>query len=242
MKVVLLSDIHANLEALDAVIRAVEKEKPDRIVCLGDVVGYGPDPDACVERIAGFADVTLCGNHDEAARGDGEVADFNPEARDAILWTRRVIRPQTVERLQEYALIAVEEGWMGVHATPEAPGKWEYLMTGADIRRNLEILPTPVCFVGHSHYPGVYARTEDGDILEHRTVEVRLTEKNRYLINVGSVGQPRDGDPRAAYGIFDTEKRVYTLKRVAYPIPPVQRKMVAAGLPAKLIERLAMGF
>jgi len=242
MKIALLSDIHANLEAFEAVMRRIGEANVDRVVSLGDVVGYGPDPDACVDRIGTIADIRLCGNHDQAALAETDPADFNEDARNAILWTRRVIAGQTAEKLKSYAMLCVEEAWMAVHATPEAPARWEYLMTGADIRRNLEIIPAPVCFVGHSHYPGIFERTKTGEILEHRTTEIRLAEGSRYLINVGSVGQPRDGDPRSAFGLLDTDAGVFRLLRTEYPILPVQQRMAAAGLPPNLIDRLAMGF
>lgn len=242
MKMAVFSDVHANLEALEAVIEAIQSEKVDRLLCLGDLVGYGPDPDTCVEMVLDVADTTLCGNHDQAAIGELDIKDFNPDAREAILWTQKQIQTKTKESIRNLITVFLEEEIMAVHASPAAPQKWEYMLSGADFKRNLDILPVRICFVGHSHVPGIYIRSNSGEIMEEKSGEVRFEQGEKYIINVGSVGQPRGGDSRSCYGLFDTSKKRFELKRVSYPILPVQKKMAERGLPQTLIDRLAMGF
>jgi len=241
VKIGIYSDVHSNLEALETVLEALDRERVDRTLCLGDLVGYGPNPNECVTRVMQSADDILAGNHDHAALGLLSLRDFNNSAAEAMEWTWDVLTPVSAEFLGRLPLTVHLGKTMAVHATPDAPEEWNYIQKEADIVRNMEILETHVCFIGHSHIPVVFVRNEKGEILIQDASEIRIREGSSYLINVGSVGQPRDGDPRAAYGIFDTEERCFRLKRLNYPVDRVQKKMVAEGLPKMLIERLGFG-
>lgn len=242
MKTGIISDIHGNIEALKAVLEALEKENVNRIVCLGDIVGYGPDPNLCVDHVKQIAYATIMGNHDAAAINAISTDDFNENAQIAIEWTQKVLGFEQVLFLNTLSLVFSEKDWMAVHATPESPETWDYIFTESQIVRNFKAMEKPICFIGHSHMPIAFIQEPNGDILLRNADEIHFEFSQKYLINVGSVGQPRDGDPRAAYGIFDEEKKYFTLKRIAYDIPKVQEKMRASGLPAPLIERIAEGW
>jgi predicted phosphodiesterase len=239
VKIGIISDIHSNFEALTAVLSALEKENVERVICLGDLVGYGPDPNACVELVLNSADFTVAGNHDRGATGSTPIGPFNQHARTAIEWTRTLLEPRWMSALSSLQLVYEESAFLAVHATPNFPDEWHYLFSKDEIVDNLEALTLPVCFVGHSHVPMAFELDPEHAILIRPADEVRFQPGWKYLINVGSVGQPRDGDPRAAYGVLSDG--VFTLKREAYDVPTVQGKMRNAGLPAPLIERLSAG-
>jgi diadenosine tetraphosphatase ApaH/serine/threonine PP2A family protein phosphatase len=241
VKIGIYSDIHSNAEAFDAVLEALDGEHVERTLCLGDVVGYGPDPNLCVELVMRNADEILAGNHDHAAIGRLSTFGFNDTAAEAIEWTKGVLSQTSVEFLSRLPLEIRFHPVMAVHATPEDPGEWRYINNKSDIENNLARQKSPICFFGHSHIPVAFSRDRNGDILIEEAAEVKFQDGWKYLINVGSVGQPRDGDPRAAYGIFDTEEGCFRLKRRDYPIERVQKKMADEGLPEYLIHRLAMG-
>jgi diadenosine tetraphosphatase ApaH/serine/threonine PP2A family protein phosphatase len=241
VKIGIYSDVHSNAEALDAVLGAMDKEHVERTFCLGDLVGYGPDPNLCVERVMKNADEILAGNHDHAVIGRLSTIGFNEAAALAVEWTMTVLSKNSAEFLNRLPLILRFDAIMAVHATPDVPGEWHYIMRQSDIERNLEVQQSPICFFGHSHIPVAFSRDPKGDILVLDTADVKFRDGWKYLINVGSVGQPRDGDPRAAYGILDTHDGVFRLKRLEYPVDEVQKKMEDLGLPESLIRRLAEG-
>lgn len=241
MRIGIFSDVHGNSEALESVIKALEVEKVDRVFCVGDVVGYGPDPDRCVSRVRSYADRIVAGNHDQATTGQISTANFNVYARVAIEWTQNVVSTETVEHLRHMPLSHTEGDVMLVHATPENPEAWDYILSVSDAHRSFGVLHTPICFVGHSHVPVAYMRDLESRVSVREANDVCIEDGKMYIINVGSVGQPRDGDPRACYGILDMDERRFRLKRLDYPIEAVQKKMRRAGLPAYLIYRLAWG-
>ncbi|HEX9933971.1 MAG TPA: metallophosphoesterase family protein [bacterium] len=241
MKLGIYSDIHSNAEALDAVLKALDKEHVDRTICLGDLVGYGPDPNRCVEAVIRNADEIVAGNHDLAAAGILSIEDFNDTAAEALIWTRGVLSPSSEEFLARLPLEVREGDVTAVHATPEAPDAWRYIWNESDVRRNLGVQETPFCFVGHSHVPAAFIKDNEGNVLIRAASEVRFRDGWKYLINVGSVGQPRDGDPRAAYGLLDTSEGWFRLIRLEYAVDLVQKKMAEEGLPGSLIQRLALG-
>lgn len=241
MKIGIYSDIHANMEALDAVLEAMEKEGVERRYCLGDLVGYGPEPNECITKIKSNGDATIAGNHDKAAIDRQLLKDFNKNAALALQWTRGVLTSESIEFLKGLDLEIRWDNASAVHATPDEPGEWLYIMRQSDISRNLAVQTTAVCFIGHSHVPIVFVLDDKKDILIPDASEVRLQKDWKYLINVGSVGQPRDGDPRAAYGILDTDDHCFRLKRVSYAVEHVQKKMKEKGLPELLIRRLELG-
>jgi predicted phosphodiesterase len=239
LKLGFIADIHSNVEALDAVLSVLEKENVDRTICLGDVVGYGPDPNACVEKILKSADVVIAGNHDRAAVGMAPLEHFNDDARTAIEWTREALVSPSSEILAGLPLVYEEDDMLAVHATPNEPAKWHYLFSEAEIIANLEALTLPYCFIGHSHVPVVFVLNADHGVQIQSAEEVRFEAGKKFLINVGSVGQPRDGDPRAAVGILHDGR--FFLKRVQYDVERVQQKMQKLSLPRRLIERLSKG-
>ena len=239
MRIAVLSDIHANLPALDAVLPALGPV--DAVWQLGDVVGYGPHPDEVVARLREICATGVRGNHDAAALGALDVAGFNPDARRAIEWTARRISPETrtwLAGLPEWA----EFGEMTlVHGSPRDP-TWEYVMTTPDARANFAAFATPYCLHGHTHVPAAW-REDDGRVepLGPAHGSVLALDGRRLLLNPGSVGQPRDGDPRASALVLDTEARRVTWHRVAYAIATTQAAMRAAALPPRLVARLDHG-
>jgi predicted phosphodiesterase len=239
MRIAVLSDIHANLPALDAVLD--DAGALDAIWHLGDVVGYGPDPDGVVDRLRAVGAVGVRGNHDAAACGGTEIDWFNPDARRAMEWTRAAISPATAAWLGELPERRTEHGSALVHGSLREP-LWEYITSASVARANLALLEARLGLHGHTHVP--VAWLDDGGRLEvvrpRRGSSLELRGRPA-LVNPGSVGQPRDGDPDASYTILDPEAGTMTWHRVAYDVPGVQRAMRAAGLPASLSARLAVG-
>ncbi|HEX8940180.1 MAG TPA: metallophosphoesterase family protein [Candidatus Limnocylindrales bacterium] len=239
MRVAVLSDIHANLVALDAVIASLGSL--DAVWHLGDVVGYGPEPDAVIERLRGIGARGVSGNHDVAALGGDEIDYFNPDARAAMQWTRTRIGPEARTWLAGLPERLEIEGFTLVHGSPREP-TWEYVTSGRVAHENLAAFDTPFCLHGHTHVPVVFLEAERSmDVLAPRDGAELVLDERRALVNPGSVGQPRDGDPAASYLVLDTERRVVRWERVPYAIPETQAAMRAAGLPAPLIRRLDFG-
>ncbi len=239
MRIAVLSDIHANLPALDAVL--ADAGSLDGTWHLGDVVGYGPDPDGVVARLRDIGAVGGRGNHDAAAGGGSEIDWFNPDARRAMEWTRTAISPQTVDWLRGLPERRTIDAFELVHGSPREP-LWEYITSSSIARDNLAVLSEPIGLHGHTHVPVAFL--EEGNEVERfsprdgSTLDLR---GRRALVNPGSVGQPRDGDPRASYLVLDTATASIAWHRVAYDIEPVQAAMRAAGLPGFLVSRLSIG-
>jgi diadenosine tetraphosphatase ApaH/serine/threonine PP2A family protein phosphatase len=237
------SDVHANLEALEAILADAGRRSPDAHLCLGDVVGYGPDPNECTARVRDLRPAVVAGNHDRGAVGRLDPAAFSPLARAAIEWTAGVLTETNRAFLAALPERFESPAFLAVHGSPREPIT-EYIL---DLPTALAVFTAAefgVCLVGHTHIPAVFVRGEDGHIKTQafRPGEpLRLAGASRYIINVGSVGQPRDGDPRAAYLIFDGEDMTVTLHRVAYPVAATQAKMAARGLPPLLSRRLTVG-
>ena len=243
MRVAILADIHANLTAFEAVLTDVKQQGGvNDFWCLGDVVGYGPDPHECIALLQKVCKVCVAGNHDRAAAGKIDTSEFNPQAAEANEWTSQQLTPSDAKYLSNLPLTIEKSEFTLAHGSPRDP-IWEYLFSVTEAAENLEAFSTPYCFVGHTHQPLVFTfgRLKEGGVtrLEHES-EVVLAEK-RLILNPGGVGQPRDGDPRASYGIYDSSIRTFTLYRVAYDIKAVQERMHEHGLPAMLIARLGMG-
>ena len=239
MRIAVLSDIHANIVALDAVLAAAGEV--DGIWQLGDVVGYGPEPDAVVARLREAGALGVRGNHDAAACGGSEIDWFNPDARRAMEWTRRAISPATLEWLSALPERATIQGCDLVHGSPREP-LWEYITSVPVARANLAVLDSPIGLHGHTHIPVAFV-DDDGRVdVVGPGRESRLELRGRRaLVNPGSVGQPRDGDPDAAFMILDPEAGTVSWHRVAYDVAGVQDAMRAAGLPASLSSRLSVG-
>jgi predicted phosphodiesterase len=239
MRIALLSDIHSNLHALDAVLAAAGAV--DAVWHLGDVVGYGPDPDAVVARLRAVNAIGVKGNHDSAACGGPEIDWFNPDARRAMEWTRATIDDETRAWLAALPERRVEAGFDLVHGSPREP-LWEYVVSSSVARDNLAVLETDVGLHGHTHLP--VAWLEDGDRVE--LIRARAGQRlelggRRALLNPGSVGQPRDGNPAAAFAILDLAAPAIEWRRVEYDVAAVQSAMRSAGLPGPLASRLAAG-
>lgn len=241
-RLLVLSDIHANLEALEAVL--ADAPKHDAVLCLGDLVGYGPNPNECVARVRALPHLTvLIGNHDLAALGLTDLDEFNPVARAAAVWTGDALTTENRQYLGALQPTAVTGDYFLAHGSPRDP-VWEYLETNSAARQSFKLFSEPVCFVGHTHVPRVLAEGDHGSGLVRPMLAGRHIDvlgRPRLIINPGGVGQPRDGDPRAAYGLWDTESARFTFCRVPYPLEETQRKIIAAGLPAQLAQRLSVG-
>mgnify|MGYP001467594124 CR=1 FL=1 len=236
----ILGDIHSNLEALEAVLSALESERIDHYVCVGDVVGYGADPKACLDRTREICDVVVAGNHDLAVAGTLSMEFFNEYAKAAILWTREQLGEDDVAWLRDLPLQAdVDRNTMLVHSTVHDPAAFDYLLTSYDAHLSMRVLKKPLCFVGHSHIPITFM--ERGGLGFTFADTIDLTRVEKVIVNPGSVGQPRDENPHAAYGIYDTVKRRVTLHRTPYDIATASRKIEAAGLPRPLADRLHVG-
>ncbi|MBI2762543.1 MAG: metallophosphoesterase family protein [Chloroflexi bacterium] len=239
MRVAVLSDIHANMPALEASVRAAGGV--DGIWHLGDVVGYGPAPDQVVARLQELGVTGVRGNHDAAAIGGPEIDWFNPDARRAMEWTRNSISPSTRAWLTGLPPTAILDECSLVHGSPRDP-MWEYITSVPVARANLAALGTRIGLHGHTHVPMAWIE-EDGsvDVVGPGDGSILELRGRRALVNPGSVGQPRDGDPRAAFLILDTEKDSISWHRVSYDIQAVQEAMRSAGLPATLVARLDSG-
>jgi diadenosine tetraphosphatase ApaH/serine/threonine PP2A family protein phosphatase len=238
----IFSDVHGNLEALEAIFRDVAREDPGYdTIFLGDAVGYGPNPNACVDLIRKRARVSLLGNHDQAAISEVDISNFNPYAKSAIVWTRENITAENKEFLRGLPYRTDEGPWSFVHATPCEPERCHYLFTLHDARLNFDCFRSQVCFIGHSHQPLCVMKKPDGHFLVEASTRIEIQEGWRYIINDGSVGQPRDGDPKASYAFFDSDTGVVEIRRIDYDYATTQRKMEDAGLPKYLIQRLQFG-
>jgi predicted phosphodiesterase len=242
MRVAVVSDIHSNLHALEAVLAAIEAEAPDELWCLGDLVGYGPRPNECCATIAERAEVCLAGNHDLAVRGTIDLEEFGGEAAVAARWTRDVLEPQAQELLDRLEPTGAAHGVALYHGSARDP-IWEYVLSDEGALATLELADSPLVLVGHSHVALQVVDSAEalaGGIARADT-QLELGGA-RALLNPGSVGQPRDGDPRAAYLLLDLEARHASFRRVAYDVERTQREMRDAGLPEILAGRLALGW
>ncbi|MCD6531320.1 metallophosphoesterase family protein [bacterium] len=245
MRIGFLSDIHANLEACEVALPVLRQEDVDRIYCLGDLVGYGADPGRCVDLVLGECNGAVAGNHDWASVGKTDILYFNLFGRKAILWTAKVLAPHHKSQLSSLPLFISDSEWCAVHSTPEEPSQWNYIFTPAQALRQFQHFAERICFVGHSHSPAIFDDTGGMKSIvvprDESSVVVRLRPDRRYIVNVGSVGQPRDGDPRGAVAVFDTGQNTVKFIRFEYPIAEAQRKIIEAGLPEFLADRLERG-
>ena len=240
MRVAVISDVHANEQALDAVLQEIDAWRPDAVWCLGDVVGYGPSPNRCCEVVSERANICLVGNHDLVALGTLDVGDFNEEAAAAALWTRGELDDRSRSFLSGLEPKAVAEGAELFHASARDP-VWEYVLSAEAAYFSLLATEAPLVLVGHSHVALAIGLGDDDLHGGLAPVGTELQLDGRWLLNPGSVGQPRDGDPRAAWLELDTGERRARFHRVDYPISETQAKIREAGLPEELANRLAHG-
>lgn len=240
MLYVILADVHGNLEALEAVINTFPGVEEKRILCAGDIVGYGADPEECIDRVVSLGAKSVLGNHDSAVIGKTDDAYFNPHAKEAVRWTRDRLSRRAKDYLNGLPLLIENKLFTVVHGTLYEPGEFHYTMSGADAMRTFEILKTRICFIGHSHVAGVFM-LKDGKPFYSYKNQMKLEKEVSYIVNAGSVGQPRDNDNRACYCVYDPEKEEIELRRVEYDIKSAQDKIMKAGLPPILAERLLYG-
>lgn len=240
MRYAILSDIHGNLEALEAVIQNCQKETIERYLCLGDIVGYGASPRECLGYIREISDGIIAGNHDFAVVGRIDVESFNVYAREAALWTRDQLRPSDLAFLNDLPLVEhFDEGFTIVHSALYSPEIFDYIHCTYEASLSLGALPGEVCFVGHSHVPVNFIRKESIVYSFEQALDVEAGTK--VLVNVGSVGQPRDNNPDSCYAIYDTDARRISLHRVSYDVETSAAKIKKAGLPDLLGDRLKIG-
>ena len=244
MRAAIFTDIHSNLEAFQAVLQDAARQGGfDELWCLGDVVGYGPNPKECIALLKKHSHVAVAGNHDLAAIGKIDTSFFNPYAAKAALWTRGQLTEEDVDYIKELPLQAVKGDFTLAHGSPRDP-VWEYVLSEAVALANLEHFQTPFCIVGHSHMPFICEMEETSlrCVFRQFPEEVPIElGRGRLIINPGGVGQPRDGNPKSSYAIYDSSQNTICHYRVTYPIEETQEKMRRAGLPPKLIARLSHG-
>jgi len=243
VRIGIISDIHSNYDALEVVLKALEYEMVDTIICLGDLVGYGPEPDICIQRINETCSDIVLGNHDAAIIGKLDFTRFNSLAVEALNWTKENISDSSMKILSslQERLENKELSITAVHGSPKQDKKWEYIIIIPDAEDAFTAFDTQICFIGHSHRPGAFVSGENGISKSNNPETIAIDQNKKYIINVGSVGQPRDNDPRAAYGILDTEAKTFSLKRLSYPVESVQKKMKETELPWQLSYRLSLG-
>lgn len=239
MRYAILADIHANLEALETVLKDAEEQKVTHFACLGDVVGYNSDPVACLEKVRGLDCPVVRGNHDHYCGHSEDLTGFHPLAANVVDWTRKQLSDEQRKFLAELKFVAPVETFTIVHSTLDAPASWGYVFDNLEAEAHFNYQVTSVCFFGHTHVPLAF---EKGDGIRGGLYQkLRVQVGHKYFINVGSVGQPRDGDPRAAYVIYDMMENQIELRRLEYDLKKTQKKILDRGLPQRLAARLAQG-
>jgi diadenosine tetraphosphatase ApaH/serine/threonine PP2A family protein phosphatase len=241
MRYAVLGDIHANLQALEAVLADARDHGCTEFLCLGDVVGYNANPAECLEIVRALPGVCVLGNHDAAASDGGTLEGFSANAAASLTWTRGRLDASQKAWLSALRPMRQVRNMTLVHATLDSPLSWGYVRTAAEAELSLACQRTPVCFIGHTHVPGAFGQGIGQVLLFDDDDGIQLPKSPKLLINAGSIGQPRDGDPRAAYMIHDEESGGLWLRRVEYDVEGARRAILASGLPEKLAERLHTG-
>lgn len=239
MRIALFGDIHANLEALDAVLADAKEQGCTEWVCLGDVVGYNANPSDCLEKVRAMECPVVKGNHDEDASGDHSLDSMNPNAAAALQWTRSQLSSEQREWLRNLRMVRQVFDFTIVHSTLDQPQAWTYVTNKFDAMSNFSYQFTQVCFHGHTHVPRIFVRGSRVKVVPADSIEIE--EGMKYFINIGSVGQPRDLDWRSCYVIYDLPNKLITFRRIEYDLETTQRKILEAGLPESLAARLADG-
>lgn len=245
MRILIISDIHGNLLAFDAVLDAAPAY--DQVWCLGDLVGYGPNPRECIHRLQELSHLTVAGNHDRAVTDKLNLDEFNADAQEAALWTRNQLSDAELDFLAQLPEQQAVGDFTLVHGSPRHP-VWEYILAISTARANFDYFDTPFCLVGHTHVPIIYTIPRSETLARCKAMAPRdaeqlaLPDTARMIINPGSVGQPRDGIPLASYALLDTETRLLSFHRQPYAIEEIQEQMHRANLPPRLIARLSFGW
>lgn len=241
MKYAVIGDIHGNLEALDAVLEDAESQGVDEYVSVGDIVGYNANPRECLKKLRDIGCLMVKGNHDHYCSIDTVLNGFNPLAAKVIRWTREQLSEEEKKFLSDLPYKRRVANFTIVHSTLDMPEKWGYVFDRYEADANFTYQRTAVCFYGHTHVPLAFERDELGDVCQGRYTTIKIMIGRKYFVNTGSVGQPRDGDPRASYGIYDLDERQIELRRLEYDRETAQNKVLAAGLPKELALRLELG-
>lgn len=240
MRYAVFSDVHSNLEAFESVLESLKKSNIDRYLFIGDIVGYGADPKECIAVLRRLNPSIVAGNHDRAAVGLMETDYFNEAARSAVVWTKDHICESDRLFLNGMELIQETKDFCLVHGTLQHPEGFDYMLDEYRAQKTFSLLKQKICFVGHSHSPGVFI--EEGEKIYYREPEtLSLEDGKRYIVNDGSVGQPRDNDPRACFCIYDDDSGGIEFMRAAYDVALAQKKIIKAGLPRSLADRLSFG-
>ena len=240
MRYGIIADIHGNLEAFESALEALSHEKIDKYLCVGDIVGYGADPRECIKMTKALDALTVLGNHDAACSGLIDISYFNDTAGKAIIWTKQNLKKDDLAFLKSAGLTYLDTHLTLVHGTLQEPAEFHYMTESAAAYGTLNLMKTDICFVGHTHVPGIFS-IRNGRLKYFRKEKTKVSIGERLIVNAGSVGQPRDGDPRLCYCVYDTDAGTVELKRFAYDIEKAQKKTLRAGLPSFLAYRLGAG-
>jgi diadenosine tetraphosphatase ApaH/serine/threonine PP2A family protein phosphatase len=232
MRIAIISDIHSNLEALTKAIEIIDAQSADKIVCLGDIIGYGANPNECLDIVRRRCTIVIKGNHEEALLDNTMAEDFTHNARLAIEWTRHQITEENLDYLRSLSLVSRSNDVLFVHASPCDPAEWTYIFEEESAARAIGCFSESLCFIGHTHVPAIFSINGYAS---------RMTKDERYLVNVGSVGQPRDRNTQLSFGIFDTDTWIYENIRAPYDVETTVKKIISSDLPARLGQRLLMG-
>ncbi len=240
MKYVIFSDVHSNLEAFESSIESFKTINPDKYLCIGDIVGYGADPSLCISLVQSLKPYVVAGNHDWGVTGRHDIQNFSHVAKVAALWSRGLLKTAELEYLNNLELMFSDDDFVMVHGSLDTPNSFNYLFTENEMNGTFRLMDKHLCFVGHTHIPGIYEY--DGiRISRIRTDKFSLNMKCKYIINVGSIGQPRDNNPDASYVVYDSTKSLIEFIRVPYNIKKAQDKIIKNGLPEFLAQRLEIG-
>jgi predicted phosphodiesterase len=239
MRYAVIADIHANLEALEVVLNDAKAQKCTHYCCVGDVVGYNANPKECLDIIRGMNMPCVKGNHDEYCSIEGDLEGFNPHAAEAVNWTRKQLSDDDRKWLRELKYVRLVASFTVVHATLDGPQRWGYVFDRLAAAASLTYQNTGVCFFGHTHVPLAFIK--DSVVRGGTYSKFHVEQGKKYFVNVGAVGQPRDQDPRAGYVVYDLVDQTIELRRLDYDIAKAQQKILDAGLPPRLAERLAVG-
>lgn len=239
MKYAIIADIHANLEAFQVVLEDIKAQNCTHVACLGDIVGYNANPKECLDMVRGMNIPCVKGNHDEYCSSDENLEGFNPHAAEAVNWTRKQLTADDRHWLKDLKYLRLVSSFSIVHATLDVPQRWGYVFDKLAAAASFTYQNTSVCFFGHTHVPVAFIR--DSVVRGGTYSKFKVEQGRKYFVNVGSIGQPRDGDPKAKYVVYDMDEGSIELRKLDYDIAAAQKKILAAGLPARLAERLAFG-
>lgn len=240
MRYAIISDIHSNLEAFETVLAECRKAKVEKIICCGDIVGYGANPKECLNLVRKLNIVAVAGNHDWAVSGRLDFSHFTPDGQAAVVWNRAHLSMEDIAYLNQLPLILKNKECTLVHSSLNDPQRFIYLTSAAKAQDAFVYLETQVCFLGHTHVPNIFIQRGE-NVMAHSSEELELLPDCKYLINVGSVGQPRDGNPLASFCVYDAAAKTIQVRRVLYDVKKAQQKIIEAGLPQNLGLRLQVG-